>query len=281
MVNKRPPTWGAFVLLWLHMEVVTLFLFLLGVCIGSFINVIVLRFEKGEKITGRSHCPHCLRTLHAYELVPLFSYLFLRGKCKSCKVPLSVQYPLVELITGVLFALVPLIGTEPLDITILLGALSVLVAIVVYDMRHKIIPDSFVYTFNVLALASVFVEGGSIITNPDPLLLLSGALASFPFALLWVVSKGAWIGFADAKLALGMGWFLGIMGALSAFMLAFWIGAVISLLLLLIKHNRFQFMRNSLTIHSEVPFAPFLALGFLLVLFFSINAFTLPTQLFY
>lgn len=265
----------------MELEVLIGFLFLLGVSIGSFINVVVLRVEKGEKITGRSHCPHCMRTLEAYELVPLFSYIFLRGRCRTCKKPLSLQYLLVEIVTGALFAFVPFITTTVIDAGILIAALSVLVAIVVYDIRHKIIPDAFVYTFNVLALVSVFVEEGSVITQPDPLLLLSGALAAFPFAALWVVSRGAWIGFADAKLALGIGWFLGIVGALSSFMLAFWIGAVVSVLLLLIKRYGFQFMRNSLTIHSEVPFAPFLAIGFLLVLFFSINAFTLPTSLFF
>ncbi len=264
----------------MEFEVVIGFLFLLGVSIGSFINVLVLRFEKGEKITGRSHCPHCMRTLQAYELVPLFSYLFLRGRCRTCKKALSIQYLLVEIITGVLFASVPFITNNLIDGGILVAALSALVAIVVYDIRHKIIPDAFVYTFNVLALASVYIEEGSLVMHPDPLLLLSGALAAFPFAALWVISKGAWIGFADAKLALGIGWFLGIVGALSSFMLAFWIGAVVSVALLLIKRYGFQFMRNSLTIHSEVPFAPFLAIGFLLVLFFSINAFTLPTLLF-
>lgn len=265
----------------MELEIIIGFLFLLGVSIGSFVNVVVLRIEKGETITGRSHCPHCMRTLRAYELVPLFSYIFLRGRCRTCKKPLSLQYLLVEIATGVLFASVPFITTNVIDAGILLAAIAALVAIVVYDLRHKIIPDVLVYSFNVLALLSVYIDEGSLVMHPDPLLLLSGALAAFPFAALWVISKGAWIGFADAKLALGIGWFLGIVGALSSFMLAFWIGAVVSVVLLLIKRYGFPFTQNSLTIHSEVPFAPFLAIGFLLVLFFSINAFTLPTSLFY
>ena len=127
---------------------VWLILFILGIAIGSFLNVVSLRYEPGQKlmdfkiIGGRSHCPYCGKILSWYELVPLFSFLIQKGKCRNCEHKLSWQYPLVELLSGLIFVFVPLVASYwPLVIIwLLIFILFLLLSII--DFRHYIIPDS-------------------------------------------------------------------------------------------------------------------------------------------
>ncbi len=150
---------------------------------------------------------------------------------------------------------------------------------VVYDIRHKIIPDGVVYTFAILSLGKIlitipFVE---LFHFPALLDLLSGPiLFLFPFFFLWFISKGEWMGLGDGKLALGMGWFLGFAYGISAIVLGFWIGAVVGLLILLVQkigkgNSPLSFGLGHLTMKSEIPFGPFLILGLLLVFFLHID----------
>ncbi len=150
---------------------------------------------------------------------------------------------------------------------------STLVVISVYDMRHKMIPDKLVFLFSGLSLLwAVIVSGllGSyylgMVVN-----ILAGPILALPFALLWFMSRGKWIGFGDAKLAVGMGWFLGLAGGVSAIALGFWIGALVSIALLLV--SKFAKNRIKITRHTEIPFAPFLILGLALVFFFNFDFF--------
>ncbi len=261
------------------------YIFVLGLLVGSFVNVLVLRHETGEGVGGRSHCGKCRRQLSWFENVPLLSFLVLRGKCRTCRERISFQYPLVELLTASLYLLVwqaafPL----PRTILILLATLF-LVAIVVYDLRTTIIPDEFVIPWNLLAFLSVFI-GTSAVTMPSIAAFLAGPLLALPFALLWVMSGGRWIGLGDAKLALGMGWFLGLIPGFSAVILSFWIGAVTSLLLLalskvlphIVKLLPLPSSTRHLTMKSEVPFAPFLVIGFYIGLLSHIDLFVLPIR---
>lgn len=275
--------------------------FILGTIIGSFLNVVLFRFNTGKGLWGRSACFSCKRHLSPIDLVPVFSFLAFRGRCRTCKSRISWQYPAVELLTGLLFAgLFYMFGPAALlypaqfAVQMLYGMaiMSVLVLIVVYDLRHKIIPDMFSFLFGLLALAGLFFAfdgaGQFSFVMPGVWDLASGLILAFPFYLLWLVSSGNWMGLGDAKLAIGIGWFLGLSGGGSAIIFGFWIGAAISLGIISLgalfeRFNslhllgRFRFPR--LSMKSEIPFAPFLVAGLLIVFFFGYNIFSLTHTL--
>lgn len=234
---------------------------------GSFLNVLALRHNTGLSVaTGRSQCFSCGTTLSWRELIPVVSFLVLRGKCKTCAAPISWQYPCVEFLTGALFlATFIKIGFSQY-ILYYLCFIALLLVISVYDLKHKIIPDDFVYTF--IALGFVMCLH-MMLYAPDThrfIDLLAGPILAIPFALLWLVSGGRWIGLGDAKLVLGMGFMLGLVHGISAVVLAFWIGAAWSIVMLVISRARHDAGR--VTMKSEIPFGPFLVLATLLVFFF-------------
>ncbi len=249
--------------------------FILGTIIGSFLNVVILRHNSGRTVGGRSMCFSCGKTLHWHELVPVFSYLFQRGKCTKCKSKISPQYPIVEFLTGVIFALLAwklsfLLMLSPLTYitkTLFYGyLLSLLVVIAVYDLKHGIIPDQFSYLFSIMSFLLLFFETGNIMMAHVPTLLqvLAGPIIASPFLFLWWVSKGKWMGFGDVKLALGMGFLLGVAQGITALLIAFWLGALVSIFLLLLKRYRF-------TMKSEIPFGPFLVCATCVTFIFSLN----------
>jgi leader peptidase (prepilin peptidase)/N-methyltransferase len=255
---------------------------LFGLAIGSFLNVVIYRFNTGVGINGRSGCMTCARTLSWFELIPVISFLAQRGRCRGCKTKLSWQYPLVELLTAGLFVAtafhflsMPLTVASEISLCIMLIAWSLLVVIIVYDLKHKIIPDPFVYSFAALGLLRVLlfvpVSSGLFFYSS----LLAGPALFLPFYLLWLVSQGRWIGLGDGKLALGIGWMLGLGYGVSAIVLSFWIGATLSILIMLVLALKSK--AKQLTMKSEIPFAPFLILGFTLVYFFSIDVMGLYT----
>ncbi len=242
--------------------------FILGIIIGSFLNVVVLRYNTGLSfLKGRSQCFSCRKTLKWHELIPLFSFIFLGGKCSSCKSRISRKYFLVEFLTGLIFALIFWKIGLSVMLPLYLLIVSVLVAISFYDLMHKIIPDGMVIFFNAIALLILFLNHGfhSAFTMPGLMDFLSGFILFGFFALLWLVSLGRWMGFGDAKLALGVGWLLGFSGGIFAIILAFWIGAIFSIILLLLQ--KLNIFRSHLTMKSEVPFAPFIIIGLFLQLF--------------
>ena len=251
---------------------------LLGLAVGSFLNVLILRW--GEKpLTGRSVCPACKKQIAWYDLIPVFSWLVLRGRCRSCKGSISPQYPLIEAATGVLFAL---LGAAPMALPLQLLALPIaalLIAIAVYDFKTTLIPDMWVWLFNGIALLSIFLF--PLYDIQDTLYaLLAGPLTAFPLFSLWHVSRGRWMGFGDVKLALGMGWLLGIMSGPLALFLGFVLGAVVSVLLLALSSPSVHrltaphhFLHRALgiksgtgyTMKSEIPFGPFLIASTIIV----------------
>ena len=165
---------------------------------------------------------------------------------------------------------------------------SVLIVIFVYDLYHKIIPDRFVFIFIGFSFFWLFfsVRSDVLLSLPDVWDLLMGGFLFLFFFSLWYISKGTWMGFGDAKLALGMGFLLGFSKGLSAFMLSFWIGALVALVLLSTKklieakaeNKKIGFLKN-LTIKSEVPFAPFLIIGTAIAFFFSLDTLNLMSFL--
>lgn len=248
-----------------------IFAFVLGAVVGSFLNVVALRLNTGMGLRGRSMCMSCCRKLTWQELIPIFSFILLLGKCRSCKGKISWQYPLVEFITGVLFAAIyfkfpPVSYVAIVTIVIYLMIACLLVVITAYDMKHKIIPDPFVYAFDALALATVFIggPGPDLIHAPHVWTILAGPMLAAPFALLWFISEGKWIGLGDAKLVLGLGWLLGLHAGINAVIISFWIGAAVSIIWMLATYRRFK--RG-----LEIPFGPFLVIAAYLVLLFGLN----------
>lgn len=273
------------------------FVFVFGTIIGSFLNVVILRYNTGARLDGRSKCFSCGKTIKWYDLVPLFSYLILRGKCRFCESKISPQYPLVEFSTGLLFALTYykffdvlylsniynlFLNFEYFIFLLNLVAIALLVVITVYDFKHKIIPDLFVFIFDFIALIIFFTLSGfqNLLRMPTILNLLSGPIIALPLFLLWLISRGRWIGLGDSKLVLGIGWFLGLSLGVSAVVMGFWIGAVVSLVIMAIaklvnsgKVNSFMLSLGlkNLTMKSEMPLGPFLILGFLIIYFCKID----------
>ena len=278
--------------------------FIFGSIVGSFLNVVILRYNTGKTLSGRSQCFSCQRKLRWHELLPVVSFLALRGKCRTCRSKISIQYPLVEFLTGVIFALtasktlslgvlfsnidlqppfyfshIPIVYTLLTAYYLLL--FSFLVVIFVYDLRHKIIPDTFVYLFIILSPLSLFLDQSSFEFQTVQFWdVLAGPLLFLPFFLMWFFSSGRWMGLGDGKLAWGIGWFLGLERGVSAILFAFWLGAAVSLSLLFLscvrraslfrRYSLFPAFKN-LTIKSEVPFAPFLIIGMWIVFFFNLS----------
>ncbi|MBI4136239.1 MAG: prepilin peptidase [Candidatus Vogelbacteria bacterium] len=232
--------------------------FIFGLIVGSFLNVVIYRYQTGYTVLGRSECLICGKKLKWFELVPVLSFIIQGGRCRVCQAKISWQYPVVELLTAALFlgafwragfAFTPWLIVDWV-------ILSLLIVITVYDWRHKIIPDHFVYGLIVVALLRSVWLGWA-----GNAALVGLALGVF-FWLLWFASRGRWLGLGDAKLALGLGLFLGWPTALSAVTLAFWSGALVGLALVASRGYNMK---------SEVPFAPFLALGAWLVYLFQID----------
>lgn len=255
---------------------------LLGLIVGSFLNVAILRYNTGASLGGRSGCFSCGHGLAWYEMIPVASYLALRGRCKHCGSKISKQYPVVELLTAILFALAAW-KFYPDFVAIIFYSilLSLLVVIVVYDLKHKIIPDNHTYAFILLAVLSPAVVGfyrwPAEVIGHQILWNLAGGLIIFLFFFcLWYFSGGRWMGFGDAKLGFGLGALLGLLGAVNAVVLAFWLGALVGLTLIALnkmKMKKIKAWRHHFSLKSEIPFAPFLVLGLLLNLFFNITIF--------
>ena len=240
-----------------------IFVFLFGLAWGSFLNVLLFRFNTGESfIGGRSRCFHCSRLLGPIELIPVLSFIFQGGRCRNCKSKISLQYPLVELSLGLLYLLffIKWLGEfgrlSAIPILIWWFALGFLLLFLsFYDFKHKILPDKFIFIFFILAFAGDLF----FLKNSFPSLLLSLTPALFLF-LLWFFSGGRAMGLGDSKLMAGAAFFLGWPVILEALFFGFWLGAAYGLALL--------FSRPAVSLKSEIPFGPFLVLGILLAFFF-------------
>ena len=219
---------------------------------GSFLNVVGLRFNSGLTLKGRSICPSCGKKLHWWELLPFLSFFILRGRCRQCRARISWQYPIVELWTALIFITVPYA---------FIPVFCIYVIITIYDIRHKIIPDSLVYTSIFLSLTINLLNLSTYQTYSTLDWLAGPILFSF-FASIWLISAGRVMGFGDAKLALSVGILLGFTQSVSAIVLSFWIGAAFGLLAIFwIRINPLIRINNKITMKSEIPFAPFIVIG--------------------
>jgi len=223
------------------------FAFILGAVVGSFLNVCIDRLPRGASLVEPpSHCDSCGRRLGPLELVPILSFLLLGGRCRSCRATLPLRVLAVEAGTGLLFLLVYL--RFGLSVAGILGAiyLSVLVVVAGIDLEHHRILNRLTYPAIVLALAAAFFPGRSPLAA-----LLGGALGGGALLLLTLASPRA-MGLGDVKLGVFLGLFLGYPLILVALFLAFVIGGLLSLLLLVFRRLR---------LGQSVAFGPYLALG--------------------
>lgn len=242
-----------------------------GLIVGSFLNVLIIR-HGARSLGGRSACMACGAQLKWYDMIPVVSWIVLQGKCRHCFARISIQYPLVETVTAILFGL---IGASSL---LFLGKIldcviaAVLIAIAVYDIRHTIIPDAWVWSFNALTLISLFVFPLQA-TSYQLHAILAGPIAASPLFALWLFSRGRWMGLGDAKLALGIGWLLGPSMGIVAVFFAFVVGAVVSVGVLLplpylirtLGITSLDKLRGGFTMRSEIPFGPFLIFSCIII----------------
>ncbi len=234
------------------------FIFLLGLTVGSFLNCVIYRLHSknigiGISDKRRSYCPHCKHTLGWKDLIPVLSFIILRGKCRYCKKNISWQYPIVEIATGALFLLIFSFQSVFNQFSVFNFIIACfLIIIFVYDLKHYIIPDKVIYPAIVITLAYRIVSGLDL-----PTVLAAFGAAGF-FATIVLVSRGKWMGIGDIKLAFLMGLLLGWPNILTAMFISFILGAVIGLSLLIARKK---------TLKSEVPFGPFLVTGTFLAMF--------------
>lgn len=248
---------------------------------GSFLNVIILRLPKEKKISGRSFCPHCKKKLSWYELIPVLSFLFLRGKCFGCKKSISFQYPLVELASGIFFVLVvwqfqistiEQFSNVAIDILFWLFFVSVLIIIFTTDFKYYIVPDKVIYPaifgavlyqiFKLFSLNNWQFSFGIKTLEPFLKSLLAGVGAAIFFLFLVLITKGKGMGIGDIKIAAFMGILLSFPNIIVALFLAFLSGSVIGLILVLFKKK---------SLKSEVPFGCFLAPATIVAFFWGSN----------
>jgi len=247
-------------------DMLAILFFIFGAIIASFVGLVVARLNTGSSIlTGRSRCDAGGEVLEPLSLVPIVSYVLSCGRARCCSARVSVFAPLTELLLGMLFALSYTLFGITWSFFFFLLALALLLLLVLYDLAHQILPPAILFFF---VLASLAFAQCNILSIGDFgfSLMIAGSLALF-LALINLFSGGRMMGLSDAPLVFGLALLAGPL-ALSGFVFSFWIGAVVGIVLLLRRPAGSR-------IGVEVPFAPFLAAGFLLALFTGWNLFTL------
>lgn len=234
--------------------------FILGLVFGSFFNVVGLRLPKNIPFTSdRSRCPHCGQALTLMENIPLLSFLFLIGKCRNCKGKISILYPAIELTSGILFAWsFYLLGWQT-ELIIALLLVSMLMVILVSDLKYMVIPDSVLLFF--LPLFIIF----RMLEPLEPWWSsIAAALTGFLLlALIIIISRGG-MGAGDMKLFGLLGIVLGVNKLLMTFFLSAMIGSIVGVILLAAK---------SINRKQPVPFGPFIVIASLITYYFGDSLF--------
>src|SRR3990167_4336637 len=249
--------------------------FIFGMIAGSFLNVVIYRLNPALKLKGgvfgRSMCPNCKTQLKWYDLVPVLSFFWLKIRCRHCHKKISWQYPIVEILSGLIWILVfnknldnfqfQISNFQLLNIFYQIFIFSVFLVIAVYDFKWKIIPDKIVYPAIIVIFIYNFFKSFKLLNleiskyfNIETFIypLLVASIAFLFFFLIYYFSSGRAMGLGDAKLAFLIGLFLGPVSAAAALMLAFVIGAVFGIILLALGVKNLK---------SQIAFGPFLVLG--------------------
>jgi leader peptidase (prepilin peptidase)/N-methyltransferase len=240
--------------------------FIFGLIIGSFLNALIYRLYDGKSIVyGHSQCPKCHHNLSVFDLIPLLSFLLLAGRCRYCGKRISVQYPAVELITGLVFLLLGIkfdfILSEQLLFSLFIC--STLIVIGVFDLKHYLILDKVLFFASIVAFFHlVYIAGqqsiffdlhSSVVQGLIGVIIVSGF-----FGLQYLISQGKWIGFGDVKFGIFLGLIFGVGKSLMLLLLAYCSGAIVGILLILLNRKQLS---------SKMPFGTFLAFsGIIMVL---------------
>ncbi len=243
---------------------ITIIIFLVGLSFGSFLNVIVYRLpKKSSLITPPSSCPNCNKKLGFVELIPLFGYLILRGRCKHCQVKISLRYPLIELTVGLIFVLIYYFYGSTIDTLLYITLLFLLLAVALIDFEHRIVPNGIVAAGLILgliyylpALANLWLDlPGFLIAERDLIDAAGGfLLGGIIMLVILLVSRGG-MGAGDMKLMALIGLYVGLRGAAVVMLLGFFLGAVVGVTYMAL---------GKLTRKDALPFAPYLSLAALI-----------------
>jgi len=219
-----------------------------GAVIGSFLNVVIHRLPRGESLVHpRSRCPGCGTQIAGYDNVPILSWLALRGRCRHCGEPISPRYPVVELLTALVFAAVVLVRGFDDDLILELPFVAALIALAGIDLDHKLLPNKIVYPLAAYGvIATLLVDRDDLVEN-----LVSGA-GAFAFLLAAVIAYPRGMGMGDVKLAGAMGLYLGA-AEIPALLVAFLSGSVAGIVILA--------REGAAARKKAIPFGVFLALG--------------------
>ena len=244
-------------------------LFILGSGVGSFLSVLIYRIHHGEPgiVKGRSRCTSCKQQLKARDLIPLLSFLFLRGRCRSCSKEISYMYPLIELFTGVMFVLfflkfpfldgALLFNEQNLVLFLLHGFYSaVLIFTFFYDLKYMEVVDGMLLPAILIGLIATL---GAPATPNMIDALLGAALGGGFFALQWGVSRGRWVGGGDIRIGAFMGVILGWQLTVTALVVSYLLGSIVAVGVAL-KQNKLHGVR--------MPLAPLLVVGTFISFFF-------------
>ena len=243
--------------------------FFYGSALGSFVNVIVTRLNVAPIVKARSKCLSCGITLSWKDLVPVLSYIYLGGKCKNCKTKYGINNLFIEIIYGLVFVSVyNLILKGQVSLlnsfiwlsyyTLFFVTLGV---ITLYDLKHKVIPIKFFYGFLALTTIILFLR---FTDDRSWFTLLSPLVVSSPFLILWVMSRGKWLGFGDVLMYVAVGSFFDVYQGLAVFFLSVWIGAITGILLKILESKKY-------TLKTAIPFVPFITISIIIVLFTDID----------
>ncbi len=236
--------------------------FILGLCIGSFLNVLIDRLPYGKSILGRSICDYCKNKLSWRDLIPVLSFIFLKGKCRYCRKKISFYYPAVEMITGILFVLVAIMDIGIFKTFLLWAIVSLFIVIFFTDLKYMLIPDEiqiFLLVFSFFYRLEC--EGSCLIQIVQTLFFsfIGGIIVALPLVFLFFITKEKGIGFGDVKLGFNIGFLFGVKSGFFVLYIAFLLGGLVSFLLLLSKKKKPK---------SKIPFGPFLVLSSLIFIFF-------------
>ncbi len=242
---------------------VTVISAIFGGLIGSFLNVCICRLPKEESIVWPgSHCPHCQKPIKFYDNIPVFSYFLLRGKCRHCKGPISIQYPLVEGITalGTVF-LIMRFGVS-LSFLFYFAFIAALIVVTVIDLYHQIIPDVISLPgIGVGLLASLLIPEITFWNSLFGVLLGGGSLFLVATLYQWIFKREG-MGGGDVKLLAMVGAFLGWKAVILTILLSSLIGSIAGIVVMVLKGKDFKY---------AIPFGPFLSLGAVISLFYGEN----------
>lgn len=245
--------------------------FIFGAAIGSFVQVVATRLNVAPIMKSRSKCLSCGEALRVSDLIPLLSYIFLRGKCRYCKTSFGVETIIVEAAYGAVFMLLyHFILADAglaygifwlLYYSLLFVSLGV---IALYDYRHSYVPPAFLFFFSFLTLVMLgirYMQGGGVAA------LLGPVVVALPFLVIWLMTKGRALGFGDVILFFGIGAFFGIEQGLAVLLISVWLGAIIGVISLLFRKKK--------VLGTSLPFVPFIVTAILVVLFTDIDIFSI------